>query len=233
MTMSLAKQHVMLAGGAAAVLVFGVWLGHSASSSPAAPVATSVTIPAPAPRVARAATPALVSHVTPGLAIDLDDPDPKVRRAAIAEVSDPQRLLAASRDGNVDVAVAATEGLGSLYRDGRITAKDLADRITDHALADKVRVTAMNGLGLVTSPDGAALLVELLARGTELDRRSAAILLVHQDPMTAVPALIRALGDADEVVRANAHESLHAFARGRDFGLDATAWQRWWQSRAI
>ena len=228
------KRHVMLAGGAAAVLAFGVWLGHTASSSPATPVATSVTIPAPVPRApTRAATPALASHVTPGLAIDLKDPDPKVRRAAIAEVSDPQLLLAASRDGNIDVAVAATEGLGSLYRDGRITAKDLADRITDRALADKVRVTAMNGLGLVSSPDGAALLVELLARGTELDRRSAAILLVHQDPMTAVPALIGALGDADEVVRGNAHESLHAFARGRDFGLDATAWQRWWQSRAI
>jgi hypothetical protein len=228
------KQHIMLVSGAAAVLAFGVWLGHTASSSPAAPTATSVTIPTPAPRVARATTPTLASRpVAPGLAIDLKDPDPKVRRAAIAEVSDPQLLLAASRDGNVDVAVAATEGLGTLYRDGRITAKELAERITDHALADKVRVTAMNGLGLVTSPEGASLLTELLSRGTDLDRRSAAILLVHQDPMTAVPALISALGDADEVVRGNAHESLHAFARGHDFGQDAAAWQRWWQSRAI
>jgi hypothetical protein len=48
-----------------------------------------------------------------------------------------------------------------------------------------------------------------------------------------VPALIGALADPDEVVRGNAHDSLHAFARGRDFGLDTAAWQRWWQSRAI
>jgi HEAT repeat protein len=91
----------------------------------------------------------------------------------------------------------------------------------------------MNGLALVTSPDAATVLVDLLAHGTEIDRRSAAILLVHQDPMISVPALIGALADADEVVRGNAHESLHAFARGRDFGQDAAAWQRWWQSRAI
>ena len=138
-----------------------------------------------------------------------------------------------SVDGLRERSRAATEGLNTLYRDGRITAKDLSERITDHALADKVRVTAMNGLGLVTSPEGAALLTDLLSRGTELDRRSAAILLVHQDPMTAVPALIKALGDADEVARSNAHESLRAFARGRDFGQDAAAWLRWWQSRAI
>ena len=90
----------------------------------------------------------------------------------------------------------------------------------------------MNGIGLVASPDGATLLADLIAHGNEIDRRSAAILLVHQDPMTAVPALIGALADTDDVVRGNAHASLHAFARGRDFGQDAAAWQRWWQSRA-
>ena len=49
--------------------------------------------------------------------------------------------------------------------------------------------------------------------------------------MAAVPALIRALADADEYVRMNAVESLKHFARGRDFGQDAAAWLRWWQSR--
>jgi len=55
---------------------------------------------------------------------------------------------------------------------------------------------------------------------------------VHQDPEVAVPALIDALADADEVVRANALEALRGRARGRDFGSDAGAWRAWWQSRS-
>jgi hypothetical protein len=120
-----------------------------------------------------------------------------------------------------------------LYRDGRISAQDLAGRIADRNAPEKVRVAAINGLGLVPAHDGATVLADLLAHGDVVGRRSSAILLAHQDAQVAVPALIGALGDADEQVRSNAHESLHAFARGRDFGQDAGAWQRWWQSREI
>jgi HEAT repeat protein len=95
-----------------------------------------------------------------------------------------------------------------------------------------VRGAAIKGLGVGASPDRAAALADLLARGTDIDRRSAAIVLVHQDPAVAVPALISALGDADDVVRSNARESLRAIARGRDLGPDAAAWSRWWQARS-
>ena len=64
-----------------------------------------------------------------------------------------------------------------------------------------------------------------------MERRTAAILLAHQDPELAVPALIGALGDADEYVRSNAVEALRARSRGREFGLDAAAWRAWWQAR--
>jgi len=60
---------------------------------------------------------------------------------------------------------------------------------------------------------------------------SAAILLVHQDPELAMPALIGALADTDELVRSNALDSLRARSRGRDFGTDAAAWRAWWQAR--
>lgn len=228
------SRFAMLAVLGAALVAFALYLGHATA---AAPVAAAIA-PAPAaPVVVHAARAPSITHtVAPDLAADLHDANPRVRRAAIAELahsdaSDPATLLAASHDGDLGVAVAATEGLGTLYRDGQISARDLAVRVTDHALPEKVRVTAMNGLGVVASHDGAALFQDLIVRGDPTERRSAAILLSHQDAALAVPSLIAALGDGDEVVRANAAESLRRFARGRDFGQDAAAWSRWWQSR--
>jgi HEAT repeat protein len=219
---------------AAALAGFALWLGHATSTAPAV---ASAAVAARAPTVLRAArAPAIVPPIAPDLATDLHDANPRVRRAAIVELahsgaSDPATLLAASRDADLGVAVAATEGLGTLYRDGRIDAHELAVRITDHALAEKVRVTAINALGIIPSHDGATLLQDLIVRGDPTERRSAAILLQHQDAALAVPALITALRDADDVVRADAAESLRHFARGRDFGQDAAAWSSWWQSR--
>jgi HEAT repeat protein len=85
---------------------------------------------------------------------------------------------------------------------------------------------------VIATPEAAALFTELVAHGADIDRRSAAILLQHQAATTAVPALIAALADSDEYVRMNAVESLRSFARGRDFGTDAAAWQRWWTTRS-
>ena len=227
------KTLAIVAAGAA-LLGVGLWLGNHRDSAPAQVAQPPIAVASIAmPHAVHA--PTLAARATPGLAADLRDRDPKVRRAAVGELvaadRDPAALLAASRDGDVDVAIAATEGLGMLYRDGRITAQELGARITDRNAPEKVRVTTINGLGLVPAHDSAAMLVDLLAHGDVVGRRSAAILLVHQDAQLAVPALIDALGDTDEQVRSNAHDSLHAFARGRDFGSDAGAWRSWWQSR--
>ena len=174
--------------------------------------------------------------VVPGLEDDLRDADPKVRRAAIREAAkegaDAQVFLAASRDPDREVAILATDALGKLHAKGEVPAAELIARVVDKSIDERVRVSAINGLGVVASPEAAQALVELVARGDMLERRSAAILLSHQDPELAIPALITALGDADEVVRANALESLRARARGRDFGNDASAWRTWWQSRS-
>jgi HEAT repeat protein len=199
--------------------------------------------PAPRPREARiapatrAAAPALpTKHAVPGLAQDLRDQDPKIRRAAMREAAragdDPQIFLGASRDPDREVAIVATEALAKLHANGELPAAELIARATDRSLDERVRASALNGFGVVASPDAARSLVELVHRGDMLERRSAAILLVHQDPELAIPALIDALGDADEVVRGNAQESLRGRARGRDFGSDAGAWRSWWQSRS-
>lgn len=201
--------------------------------------------PAPKPREARiapatspAAPPVLPRKpAVPGLAQDLEDADPKVRRAAMREAArdadaDPRIFLAASRDPDREVAITATEALAKAHARGELPASELIARATDRSIDERVRVSAINGLGLVPSAEAARALVELVHRGDMLEKRSASILLVHQDPEVAVPALIDALGDADEVVRANALEALRARARGRDFNMDAGAWRSWWQSRS-
>jgi hypothetical protein len=239
------RKIIGIACGGIVLVGIGVWLGRSSltpSHDAAAPTAQSdrpVRMTAPAAHARVQTRPSVPSHAvapSPGLEIDLRDPDPRVRREAVAEIAasdapDPKILLAASRDRDLGVGVAATEGLGKLYRDGQLPASELVARISDHGLDDKVRVTAINALGLVDSPDSAAALVDLLAHGDLIDRRSAAILLVHQDAATAIPALIGALRDSDPLARSNAHDSLRTFARGRDFGDDTGAWSSWWQAR--
>lgn len=229
---------VGLAVGGVALLGFGVWLGGQRAAADQPHVTAQVERSGqPALRVTRPMVPASAKPAMPGLDRDLRDPDPKVRRNAIAELAasdaaDPATLIAASRDANVDVALAGTEGLGTLYRDGKVSAGELVARANDASAPDKVRVVAINGLGLVPSPESAAALAELLHSSDDYAKRSAAILLVHQDPAVAVPALIGALRDSDENTRANARESLRALARGRDLGDDAGAWQRWWADRS-
>jgi hypothetical protein len=246
------RSAIGLALGGIAVLGFGIWLGGQRASADRAPVvgASADRVSANGVSLDRNATaqtardtratmprPQLATTPTaPGLAEDLRDSDPLVRRNAIAELAasgaaDPRVLVEASRDADLNVAVAATEGLGALYRDGRVLASELVAR-TNRSAPEKVRVAAINGLGTVATPDSATALIDLLAHGSEIERRSAAIVLVHQDPALAVPALIAALRDNDDNVRINAREALRTIARGRDLGADADAWSRWWQSRS-
>lgn len=235
---------------AAALLGGGVLIGRSMSSPPASQLAAEpaagvqADAPArPAPQGARfaARTPSLARRhaapADPGLAADLSDTDPKVRRAAALELAadrdaEPALLLAASRDPDLQVGVTAMEALNKLHAEGQVPAQELIARATDRKLDERVRISALNGLGQVPSPEAAGLLVELASRGDVGERRTAAILLSRQDPAAAVPALIDLLGDADESVRSNALESLRARSRGRDFGTDAGAWRAWWSARA-
>jgi HEAT repeat protein len=247
------KKWAPIALAAAAVLAAGVWLGRSTSAPPAGapasgapgagpaggggPVAQAPRLPARTPGASPSLARRQAAPADPGLTADLEDPDPKVRRAAIREVAadrdaDPALLLAASRDPDLQVGVTATEALGKLHAEGQLPVLELVARATDRKLDERVRVSALNGLGQVPSPEAAALLVELSSRGDLGERRTAAILLSHQEPAAAIPALIALLGDADEYVRANALESLRARSRGRDFGTDAGAWRAWWDARS-
>lgn len=238
---------LLLGSATAGLLAAGVWIGRATSapaaggastSNPAAP-RTAAIAARPAVRPASTRPPALQPRrapTVPGLAADLVDRDPKVRRAAVRELArdpdaDPGALVAAARDGDLEVGVTAAIALGRRHAEGGVPVAELIAIASDRALDDRVRVSALNGLGLVASPEAGGLLAELVARGSTLERSSAAILLAHQDPELAVPALIRALGDADAQVRANAHEALRARSRGRDFGTDAAAWGAWWSAR--
>jgi HEAT repeat protein len=238
-----------IALAAAALVGAGVWLGRATSgSSSGPPAARPGPAPAVAPAPARPASPATARAPgpgpalparpsDPGLVADLSDADPKVRRAAVRELArdrdaDPALLLAASRDPDLLVGVTAIEALGKLHAQGQVPVQELIARATDRRLDERVRVGALNGLGQVPSPEAARLLAELASRGDVGERRTAAILLAHQAPDVAVPALIGLLGDGDEYVRSNALESLRARSRGRDFGTDAEAWRAWWGARS-
>jgi HEAT repeat protein len=219
---------------AAGLFGAGAYLARASSSTPvvaAAPAPAAIPAPRRAPPALHRPAPA------PGLAQDLHDADPKVRRAATAELardpSDAPALLAASRDRDLEVSIVATVALGKLYASGELPASELVARIQDRDLPEKVRASALNGLGMVPAPDTAKLFAELVASGDTLDRRSAAVLLANQDPALAVPALIDALSDPDEYVRGNAVEALRRLGRGRDYGTDANAWRSWWQSRIV
>jgi HEAT repeat protein len=224
----------------------GVWIGKSSSTPVTPPTAQAApagdeaaATPSPVPtRSARVRplqpAPSLDRPADPGLAKDLVDGDPKIRRAAVHELArsdspDPALLVAASKDADVEVSVTATYALGPLYAQGRVPLAELVARSSDRNASERTRQTALNAFGRVANADAAKILVELLARGEVIERRSAAALLGNQDLTVAVPALIAALGDADEYVRSNALETLRARSRGRDFGTDAAAWQAWWQ----
>ncbi len=217
---------------AAGLVGAGAYLAR-ASHAEAQVIAVAPAPVAPASRRAQALHRA---EPTPGLAEDLRDGDPKVRRAAVRELArdpDAPALLAASRDPDLEVSLVATVALGRLYAQGSLPASELVDRIRDHRLPEKVRASAMNGLGVVPEPATAQLFADLLANGDTVDRRSVAILLAIQNPDIAVPALIGALADADDYVRENAHASLGRLARGRDYGTNANEWRSWWQSRIV
>lgn len=213
-------------------LVLLLLFGCGDSREAPAPQPRSAQIAKVAPRVSAPALPAASVE----LAADLRDADPRVRAAAVREAAhdggDAQIFVAATRDPDLHVAFAGAEALGKLHAKGEVAATELVAIVRDRALNERVRVSALNGLGLVASAEAASTLTALLANGDVTERRSAAILLLHQDPGAAVPALIDALGDADAVVRTNALEALRARARGRDFGSDAGAWRAWWQARS-
>lgn len=237
------RAPILLAAGALALLGAGIWIGRSSSATAEPPAPATVSASTAAPRTATiprsTPAPALPSRsagISPGLAADLRDTDPKIRRAAVKEVardpsSDPAALLAASRDPDVEVGILATEGLARLHAQGNLPAGELIVRAADHALNERVRATAMNGLAGAQTPESAAFLADQLARGDTFERLNAAILIAHQDLEVAMPALIRALGDSEPRVRDNALEALRSRSRGRDFGTDAAAWTAWWQSR--
>lgn len=236
------------AGAAAAVLVAaGIWLVRA--SSPEAPPAATPTAaatrredaaPARAARTAAPAAPAAPSPgrapaPSPGLTEDLASADPKIRRAAVSEVAragnpDVGVLLAASRDVDVDVSMAATAALARLYAEGKVPVAEMAERATDRSRNHRLRAASLDAFGAVPSPEAATLLAGLIASGDELERRTAAALLVLQDAELAIPALIGALADPDAYVRGQALDSLRVRARGRDFAYDVAAWRAWWSA---
>ena len=227
----------IVVGGA--ILGLGLWLGRSSSSEAKVQIEATEQRAEPVERapVRRAQAPVLpaLHRLARGLAADLVASDPKVRLAAVREVvrsgDDAQALLVASRDPDPSIAGTALGALGKLYAEGQVTTADMLARATDRSGGPRIHTMALNAVGAVAHPDTAKLLGQLVTTGTVGERRAASALLGSQVPDDAIPLLIRALSNEDEYVRDNAITGLRTLSRGRDFGLDANAWQSWWQTR--
>lgn len=230
--MSVRRGALGLAALALGAIVYLAATRHGGDAPAAPPVpadapARGATFapPSPRPQLERP-----VAAPDRALAADLRDPDPKVRAVAMRDYAragspDPKVLVPAIRDPEPGVAIVAIAALGAQVAAGSYRGDELIAATADRNLPEKVRVQAMNAIGVVAADAHARALLQLLASADVTDRRSAAILLRHQDVALVADALIGALADADEVVRANALDSLRALARGRDFGADATAWR--------
>lgn len=216
----------------AALAGVAFWISRQTDDDPApAPVAVTPVVERPAGSVA--ARPKL-ARPPAQIAADLTSLDAKVRRSAVREAArneDARALLAAARDADLGVARTAIGVLNKLAASGKVELRDMISLATDRSMNDGSRGLAINGVGAIKHPDAAAMLIEMLATGTELERRSAATLLARQEPEVAVPPLITALSDRDELVRTQAVESLKVLSGGSDFGTDAGRWRAWWQSR--
>lgn len=243
-----------LLGGAAAIVLLafaGAWLAvtvsrggaaparQAAAPAPAAvsarepPATRPVRAPAAAPRQgARAAASGAASEA---LARDLADPDPRARGAALRTIEQApaaewvDEVEGAMRDSNPSVSATAADVLGRLYQEHLVEPRRMVEHYRDGALPFRTRSALLSGFGQQPTDEAAQLLLELARSTDERERRAAAILLANQEPRVAVPALIEALGDRDEWVRANARESLTRLARGRDYGEDVAAWRAWWE----
>lgn len=215
----------------AALAGVAFWISRQTDDDPApAPV---VAAPVERPSGSVAARPKL-ARPPAQVAADLTSRDAKVRRSAVREAArseDAQALLAAARDADIGVARTAIGVLNKLAASGKVEVRDLIALAMDRSINEGSRGLAINGVGAIKHPDAAAMLVKMLATGSELERRSAATLLARQDPEVAVPPLITALSDRDELVRTQAVESLKVLSGGSDFGTDAGRWRAWWQSR--
>lgn len=213
---------VALGLAAATLIAFGGWLAWRARSAEPA-----VTAPAPPGSAVRPDTPRLPTTarskskpiplpdpIDPVVARDLADPDPRTRlarvSALVADGDNPAALLAASRDRDEAVSLAAMEGLGKLYAEGRVALADLVERYEDRSLSAKSRTAALEGIGLVASEDGARFLGSLGKRGDVDERRAAAILLGNQPREHAIAPLQELARDGDETVRINAKAALRA-----------------------
>jgi HEAT repeat protein len=207
------------------------------AATPARPPAARPRVPlargADAPRIDDAPTAAPVD-VAAALA-DLADADAARRRRAVRDLARApsaeatRALLDAAYDRDLNVSVMAAEALDAAYRDGHVGADVLAARYRDARLPAKTRTATAAVLLRQPSPEAVAFATELAGGADPEARRFALGMLIHQDPLAAVPLLLTGLRDADEWVRYNAAEALRTISGGLDHAQDPAAWSAWWQ----
>lgn len=137
-------------------------------------------------------------------------------------------VLEAITGADESVKSAAADALGRLYIEGHVTDEKIIELLQDQTLTIKVRLRIASAFSRVAGPVNADFLKTLLKTGTPDERRFATGMIVYQGVDVAAPALIEALADPDDSVRANAVEQLQYISSGQNFNQDAAAWLSWW-----
>lgn len=170
-----------------------------------------------------------------------DGDDTRVRWVAIralGHVGGPQAretLLALLEDPEPAIRTAAVGALGELG--DRATSRRIAEMLSDPAVL--VRAAAASTLGILRDPvvlpalDDALSSTDNYYRGSSLWVRPHFVAAMGAiGDLAALPALLRALDDADPEVAATSIRSLEAisglsFADGRTPTEESEAWRRW------
>ncbi|HOX07024.1 MAG TPA: HEAT repeat domain-containing protein [Planctomycetota bacterium] len=94
---------------------------------------------------------------------------------------------------------------------------------------DSVQRAAMSGVTRSSNPDPAVLpsLRALLSSNDDNVQKEAILSVGRMKDMASVPPLIEMLRGDNEGRRVNAHWALREIS-GKDFGMNADAWQDWW-----
>lgn len=163
----------------------------------------------------------------------LEDPDPRVRRAATRELSTPAwrdakwgvnatvaaRIPGASVKGDLALFLAhrRAKGARKLFR-RLVQRRDAASQLAG------LRALSVLGLG-----DDAALVTRRLSRLRPEARAEACVVLGRVRYRPAVPDLIGLLRDPDPRVRGPAHRALRTVT-GQRFDNHADLWESWWKT---
>ena len=161
----------------------------------------------------------------------LDDESPKVTRTAstalvnLSRSTSPFAIIALL---GRRISDAKNQGIFASTL-GKIGGPEARRLLLDLLREETLVLPALEGLISCADPEDGHALLDVLNRGPDEVRESAARLLGRIKYKPAVPALIELLHTPNAGLKSKAHEALRAIS-GEDLAPDPDAWRNWWDT---